>query len=266
MVFDHAGQRLYIATAEGLVWPYNLSTNSFGAPYDLGGWLNAVDIAADDSFLLIAQQNSGVTQGAVQKLNLATGAVTNINYARESGEGGAFDVAIGSNGLAMVTTDYEGSGWTPLREINLATNVISVRSDVPGYNGSEVTGSTQIYRSAHGTHFYFLEGNISSGPVFTYSATTNTFGPSAETELFSRFAAMNRNGTLVATILFSNGGSLDTSPNFNYVHNFTGADSGLAFDAMTDTLYVVNTSAHRIIAYGTNTFAEKFRLNISKPI
>ena len=73
---------------------------------------------------------------------------------------------------------------------------------------------------------------------------------------------MNRNGTLLATLLF--GASLDTAPSFNYLHSFGAADSGVAFDAQMDKLYVVNTSANQIIAYNTNTYAENSRLDIGE--
>ena len=55
MVFDHAGQRLYITTAEGLVWPYNLSNNTLGTPFNVGGSPYGIDITANDSVLLIGQ-------------------------------------------------------------------------------------------------------------------------------------------------------------------------------------------------------------------
>lgn len=267
MVFDFAGQRLYISTSDGFIQRYNVSTGQLETPFNVGGSLNGIDIARDNSFLLVAQNAVGVTQGTVHKVNSSTGAVININYTRSFSESGAWDVAIASNGLAFVTTNFEGSGWTPLHQINLATNAITVRSDAPGSGGDgEVRGSSAIHRSADGTRLYFLEGDISSGPVFTYSAVSDTFGPNAETNSFGSRGAVNRNGTLVGTLLFSSGASIDTAPAFNYVHNFNAADGAVAFDAQTDTFYAVNTSANQIIAYDTNTFAEKFRLDIGDEV
>jgi hypothetical protein len=260
MVFDFSGQRLYIGTADGFVQRYNISGGQLEAAFNLGGSLNAIDIARDNSFLLVAQRAIGVSQGTIHKVNSSTGAVTNINYTREFGEGGTWDVAIGSNGLALVTTSFQG-GFPPVRQIDLATNAISIRNDVPSVNGDS---TSTIYRSADGTHFYFLEGG---GAIFTYSATTNTFSNRANTNNSSiGFAAMNRNGTLVGTNIFPTGTSLEAVPNFNYVHNFSAADSGVAFDALTDTLYAVNTTANQIIAYDTVTYGEKFRLSIGDKI
>ena len=151
-----------------------------------------------------------------------------------------------------------------MREINLATNAIMVRGDVPGSNGSEVRGGSDIHRSADGTRLYFLESG-SGGNVFTYNATANIFGSNGGVGFLSA-AAVNRTGTPLATLLFGSGVSLDTAPSYNYAHNFSAGESGIAFNALTDTLYVVNTAANKIIAYDTNTFAEKFRINIGEPM
>src|SRR4051812_21360188 len=132
VVFDFSGQNLYISNSNGIVQTFNLSTLSFGTSYDLGGSLNGLDIARDNSFLLVAQSATGATQGTFQRVDLATGNITNINYTRTSLETGGSDVSIASNGLALVTTQFAGTGSTPLRQINLATNVISTRSDAPG--------------------------------------------------------------------------------------------------------------------------------------
>src|SRR5437762_7528279 len=120
VVFDFAGQNLYISTSAGLIKTFDLSTRSFVRTYDLGGSLWGIDIARDNSYILAAQDSVGISQGTFQRVNLATGAITNINYTREFGEGGAWDAAIASNGLALVTTRFDGSGFTPLRQIDLA--------------------------------------------------------------------------------------------------------------------------------------------------
>jgi hypothetical protein len=267
MVFDHAGQHLYISTSDGLVQSYNLSTGTFDPPYTLGGSLNGLDIASDDSFLLVAQNNLQNSQITIHRLSLPSGDVINITYTPpydESGSG-AWDVAIASNGLAMVTSR---GGFARVRQIDLSTNAISVRHDVPGSAYDEVTTKTQIHRSADGRRLSFLEYDISSGPIFFYDALTNTFGLRTETDIFtdSAGAAISRDGSLVATRLTDNGAALDTASNLTFVRSFHDADGGVAFDAREDTVYAVNSSSKQIIAYDTNTFVEKFRLDIGEPI
>ena len=160
-VFDFAGQNLFISNNTGIVHTFNLSTLTFGTSYNLGGWLNGLDIARNNSFLLVAQNNTSGNQGTFHKVDLASGMVTNINYTLVSGETGAWDVAIGSHGLALATTRYGGSGWNPLRQINLTTNAISIRPDVPGSgSGGEVRQDAQIHRSTDGTRLFLVEDNI----------------------------------------------------------------------------------------------------------
>jgi hypothetical protein len=273
MVFDHAGQNLYIADGDGLIKTFNVQTRTFQRTYNLGGWLWAIDIAPDDSFIVAAQADFNFFQGTFQRVNLATRAITNINYDLTFGEGGAWDVAIGSNGLALVTTQFLGSGWTPLRQIDLSTNAITIRTDDPGSgSGGQVRGYTQIHRSADGTRLFFMESDSSSGPSFTYSAISDTFGPTFWTFTFRDWAggAVSRNGNLVAqtTGYYPVQASLFTAPSLLQIHDFTdnGLDGGLAFDGVRDILYAVNTATDQIVAYSTRTFAELFRLDIGEPI
>ncbi len=132
MVFDHAGRYLYISTSDGLVEPYNLSTGQLEPVYYAGKALWGIDITPDDSFLLAAENNTANSQGTFHKIDLHTGAITDINYPLTNGEGGAWDVAIGANGIALVTTSrpVTGSGVVPLRQIDLATNSVTIRNDV----------------------------------------------------------------------------------------------------------------------------------------
>jgi hypothetical protein len=274
MVFDFAGQNLYIATITGVIKTFHLSTHTFGRTYNLGGALWGIDIARDDSFILAAQHYFGTSEGVFQRVDLATGTITNINYTRAAGEGGGWYVAIGSNGLALASTQFDGSGWTPLRQIDLGTNTSTIRTDPPASgSGGEVRGDTQIHRSADGTRLFFMESDISSGPLFTYSATTNTFGRSFNTNsiLANHPNAVNRNGRLAAFSAYLPAIVLDTLPNFGHVHTFTspgvyGREGGVAFDGVRDILYIVDSYSPQILAYSTTTFAELFTIPIGEDV
>jgi len=268
MVFAHSGKYLYVSTSNGLVLVYNTSTHVLQPPYNLGGSLHGLDIAPDDTFLLVGQDNVGATQGTFHKIDIKTGAITNLNYSLEFGEAGGWDVAIGSNGLALATTKASGSGWTPLRQIDLATNTFKIRHDAPGSGGGGmVRGYTYIHRSGDGRRMYLLESDVSNGPIFTYSAASNTFGPSAETDEFlvDADAAVSRNGSLLGTRISSTA-SLATAPDFKPVHSFTGLDSGIAFDGQSDLFYGVNSSTDQIIVFDTNTFLERYRFRIGEDV
>jgi WD40 repeat protein len=279
MVFDRGGKYLYITTSDGWVRAYNLSTGQLETGYNLGGSLNGMDIASDDSFLLVAQDVVSGSQGIFHRVDLSSGAVSNIIYNRSGLEAGAWDVAIGSNGIALATTRLPNgySGTTPLRQIDLRSNVASIRSDTPSSGGRhEVYDTTQIYRSADRTRLYFLEAGISDGPVFTYDATTDSFGPLARAWMYfdTATAAINRNGTMLGTLVgvqYPFGSSkpklaVDSAPGLQFLRGFSEPDSGIAFDAVADLIYAVSSSSGQIIAYDTNTFAERFRLDIGETV
>jgi hypothetical protein len=271
MVFDFAGQNLYFSTSNGLIKTLRLSAGAFGTTYNLGGSLNGIDISRDNSFLLVAQNNYGPSQGTVQRVNLANGAITNIHYTRAyAQEGGAWDVAIAANGLALVTTQGTvGSSWTPLRQIDLSTNATTVRADAPGSGfDHQLSTDTQIHRSADGTRLFIMEGDDFRGPVFTYSALTNTFGPSFHMNAYlaSASGAVNRNGNLMGLRTYGTPASLRVMPDYSFVHSFNGIDAGLAFDAVRDIFYGVNSATDEIVAYSTVTYRELFRVQIGEHV
>jgi hypothetical protein len=98
---------------------------------------------------------------------------------------------------------------------------------------------------------------------------SDTFGPSVQTSTFldSASAAVNRDGSLLGTHLGNQtSASLETPPNFNFVHSFSGLDSGLAFDALRDRFYGVNSSTDQIFGYDTNNFAQRVLLQIGENV
>jgi hypothetical protein len=263
MVFDHSGRYLYITTSDGWVRPYHLSSGQLETGYNLGGSLNGLDIAPDDSFLLVTQKTVSDSQGTIHKVDLTTGAITPINYSLYSADG-AWDIAIGSGGRALFTTNIGGSGWTPLREIDLKTNTVTRRTDAPTQGSAGVYNNTQLHRSTDGNRIYIVETLPSA---FVYDAPTATFGSSAHPRWFviPASAAINRDGSLLANRR-DKFVTVDNATDFSFRHSYNGAESGVAFDAVSDSLYVVDAASDQIVAYDTQNFAEKFRLAIGEPV
>jgi hypothetical protein len=269
MVFDFAGENLYFSTSAGLIKAFNLSTGSIVKTYNLGGSLNGIDIARDNSFILAAQNNVASSQGRFQRVNLANGVITNIHYTLEHSEGGGWDVAIAANGVALVSTRGRwGSADTPLRQIDLGTNAITVRTDAPGSGFNNEVSEAKIYRSADGTRLLFMELGFTPTPVFTYSAATDTFGNRINTGASLDFSscALNRNGSLVGLRMYGGPASLRRASDLSFVHGFNEIDGGATFDAVRDIFYGINSTTDQIIAYSTRTYAELFRLNIGENV
>jgi hypothetical protein len=110
------------------------------------------------------------------------------------------------------------------------------------------------------------EPNISSGPIFTYDAVTNTFPTRKQTESYhdATVSAINRNGSLIAMELYNGISVMDR--NFNAVENLAGVNGGLAFDPTRDILYAANSVADELIAYDTNTWDVLYRRSIGENI
>ncbi|MBD2186167.1 hypothetical protein H6G03_34785 [Planktothrix sp. FACHB-1375] len=295
-VFDPTRNLLYITTSDGKVQRYNVVTKTLLSAFNVGTSLNGADITPDGNFLYVAENQTSGGQGFFRKVNLSNGAVTNIPYNLAFGEAGAWDVEIAANGKGLATTDYSGSGWTPLRELNTATDTLSIRTDAPGSGFGEVRQRTHISRSADRSFFFLTESNISSGPIFTYdpngegqekfnlnlSNATNAnilddrgvgtikadqFPSKGETNTFhsNALSSLNRDGSLIALESYPSD-IVIRDKSLNPVKTLTGYEGGMVFDSKRDILYAANVSTDRIVAFDTNSWNQLYTLNIGENI
>jgi hypothetical protein len=271
IVFDNASGHLYISTGTGFVFPFNLTTGYLEAPYDIGGKLGSIDISPDDSTLLVGQGIAGLKSGVFHKIDLATGAVTNLESDRRVGEnldseGGALEAAIAANGLAIATVSYSGGPMTQyFREINLSTDNVTTRSDTPPntYPAFTSPASTQLYPSGDRSLIYCMQLTDAS-EAYNYYSSTNQFGSVATANENPQTGAANRDGTLIARRVENQPTTLQTASSFSFVHSFDGLDSGLTFNQASDVLYGVSTTTDNIVGYNTNTFAQELTLPIGE--
>ena len=149
IVFDHAGHYLYITAKDGWVRPYNLVTEQLETGYYLGGSLNALDIAPDDSYLLVAQNSKSDSLATIHRIDLRNGVITNITYPVTQYESGPWDLSVAANGHVLISA---GESDGPLRDINLLDNTVMVRANLI-YN-------TEISRSADYSRLYIVQGHI----------------------------------------------------------------------------------------------------------
>jgi hypothetical protein len=258
LVYDGSRGILYITSADGLVQRYDVTHQTLLQPWQIGASLYGADITPDGQYLYIAEGLRGITQGMLHKVNLNDGTLTNVTYNRARGEGGAWAVTIANNGKALFDSSFEGSGgFVPLRQIDLNSDVIAIRTDAPGSGGpGQVTQNTQIHRDADGSLLFVAE----TANAFRYEAASDSFPQHAQ----AAFSAVSRDGTLIALLA---GAVPIMDRNFNLVRilggNFNG---GLAFDPSRDLLYAVDATAGQVVAFDSNTWTEKFRLNVGENI
>lgn len=267
-VFAPTGGLIYISTTAGTIARYNLATSSFLSPWAVGVSLNGLDVVPNGTAVYVAEDQVSGGQGMLRKVNTSNGAVTNLPYALTALEAGAWDVKIANNGKGLMSTKSTGSAWVPLREVNLATDTLAIRTDVPGSGFDfEVRNYTQINRGADRSLFFMTESDSSAGPFFTYVAGTDTFPESgfASTFLSSSQSAVNRNGSLIA--YESSAGLSILNPALDTVHVLSAnLNGGMIFDPVLDILYAANSVTDRLVAFNTNTWTELFQLNIGENI
>jgi YVTN family beta-propeller protein len=101
-------------------------------------------------------------------------------------------VAVASNGKAFLTQmDSSGSGH--MLQIDLVTDQVSLRSDF-GSNGRTIW-FTRLDRSPDHAHVGIVEDGISNGPVFSYTASTDTFSAEKDMQQDARWIAVDARGS-----------------------------------------------------------------------
>jgi hypothetical protein len=274
LVFDPTRDLLYITTSSGQVQRYDVANQTLLAPWQVGTSLNGADITPDGNDLLVTDSQTIGSQGVLHEVDLNTGNVTDITYNLASREGGTWDVGVTSNKTALFSTTFLGSGWVPFRQLDLTTGAVTIRKDAPGSGGAgEVTGDTFINRAADGSTLFMAEGDLSSGPIFTYDAASDSFPYKAVTDAYyyNELSAVNRDGSQIATGLgFGPSSFYGVSVMDNNLQSVrtlgTNFNGGLTFDPSRDLLYVADAAADQVVAFDTNTWAERFRLDIGESI
>jgi hypothetical protein len=251
MVFDHTGQHLYIATSIGVVQRFSVPAGELERSYNVGGLSDGIDIAPDDSYLVIAEGSPGIAMGAFQKLDLQTGAVTNITYPLGWYDSSAWDVKIASNGLGFGVT-------SSVRQIDFNTNLITARADVP-----QIVRSTSIVANADHNWLAVVKG------PWLYNSLSDSFSGGDNGTSDDEASALDRTGTLFANLQF-------IAPHYQTAIYSTSSlalsrmlpdiDSGCAFDAKQDVFYGTSSATNEIIAYDANSFSELFRIPIGETV
>lgn len=265
-VYDQAQGVLYISTSSGEIERYDTSSGQLLTPWNVGVNLLGIDITPDGQSLYVAEGQTGATSGVVRKVSTSNGAVSNIFYNLTSGEAGAFDIKIGNSGKGLVTTQFAGSGWVPLRELVTATDTLTIRADAPGSGFSEVRQNTQINRGGDRSLMFMTESNISNGPILTYDSESDSFPSNTTTgsSLSSAQSTVNRNGQLIA--IEAGGGLSILNPSLSTAQILGAFDAGIVFSPKFDLLYAASSSSDEIAVLETATWSEVNRFAIGENV
>ena len=248
IVFDDLRNLLYISTEAGKIEIYDLRTNSFLAPVTVGGSPHGMDITADYSALYVADTQLSSGNGVVHKVNLNTLTVTELAYAVGQNENGSYDIAIGSEGIALFTGSSGGSILIPLYVLDTGTDIITTHPDVMGT--TTIRNNLRVVRSYDRSKIWLVD-NSSNGWIRVYDAPSDTF--IAEKKFYDYLhespIALNRDGSMAAIQLEEHCRIVDS--NFNMVMGLDDSRMGAEFDPSSDLYYQFHGEMGRLFAFDT---------------
>ena len=254
IVPDTARKLLYI-TSGGSVLRYDLTAGVFLTPFSLGGSLRGMDLSPDGNTLLVADSSFSTTTGGVDVVDLPTGVSHRAEFPLAFYEGGAFTVAFGNDGQALVSTGYQGSGWTPLRRFDPVTGVFTVVA-------SSVRQNTMLTASGDAGVIGFAESNSSDGPWGRYRVADGDIARRQlyvdGTSWFNYEIGVNHDGSQFAIPTY--GGTFLYNAAYQKIATLgvyaSGQPIGLAYDPVVDLLYTAWVGTSQIRVFNTNTFAQ----------
>jgi hypothetical protein len=254
-VFDASRNLLYVTTSSGTVERYDVIGERLLAPIAVSAELWGGDITPDDAALYVCDDAVSPTQGFVQRIDLATGAVTALPFDFAGSDSHAWDLVIAANGRAFFTANFFGSGWVPVREIDLATGAIRPRNDALGSFGALVRNRTRFERGATRGLLLVLEADSSAGPMFFYDAASDSFHAGVRLNQFFDFvpAAIAGDDSLLAFRRLATIDVVDRA--LDAVASLPAWDGGLLFDPARARLYAVDTAGQRVLAYRTTDWS-----------
>ena len=116
-VVEDSVRGLLYMTVSNQVLRYDLINGVFLTPFTLGGNLRGLDISPDNNTLVVADTTFSGSSNWVYVVDLPSGLSRQEMFSLASGEAGTWAVAFGFDGAAIITSGYQGSGWSPMRRV-----------------------------------------------------------------------------------------------------------------------------------------------------
>ncbi|HVG31527.1 MAG TPA: Ig-like domain-containing protein [Pyrinomonadaceae bacterium] len=254
MVYDAARDTVYI-TSGSSVLRYHLGSNSYLAPFELGGSLSGIDLSPDGNTLAVADRTRSANEVWIHIVDLQTGQSRKATFPRAFGEGGTFTVAFGNDGGVLISSTYEGSGWVPLRRYVPATGATSQIA-------SSVRQDTMLTGSADRSVIGIAESNSSDGPFGRYRINDGNLlrksGYTDGTSWFNYEMGVNRNGTQYAIPTYGGTFIYDSAlRRINVMGQYAGPQPiGVVYHPAEDIVYFAWAGSTEVRAFDTNSFAQ----------
>ena len=254
MVYDSTRDTVYITNGSSVL-RYQIGSNSFLAPFDLGGSLSGIDLSPDGNTLAVADRQRSATEVWIHLVDLQTGLSSKVTFPRAYSEGGTFTVAFGNDGAIAVTSIFEGSGWVPLRRYNPGTGATNVVA-------SSVRHQTMLTASADASVIGFAESDSSGGPFGRYRVADGNLlrksGFGDGTGWSNYEMGVSRNGTQFAVPTYGGTYIYDAElRRINLVGQYAGPQPvGVVYHPAEDVVYFAWAGSTEVRAFDTNSFTQ----------
>ena len=264
-VFSPDGRTLY-ASNGGVVTSYDVASGQILTSWTVGSSLGGMDITPDGGRLVVTEQtplaqeiinNETRTTIGVHVLDLASGAVSTYSTVVGYLQAPFYDVSVLTNGDAVLTEHFYGSGSTPLFTLDL--------------DSGNLSQSTRWYPQTgvltrNFDHSLTLLGpqNISDAPLHVLNGS-GTIVASHESYAdnvvgYNRgVQAIGSGGGFVAQFLYNQFNIYNTSLNFNSDLRPRYPELqdivGMSFSPADDVLYVLDSRSDSVFALSTTNFS-----------
>jgi DNA-binding beta-propeller fold protein YncE len=254
IAFDGTNQVLYISGGPQ-VRRFDFNTKSFLPPLALGGATMGMDVSADGKRLAIANASRDANENFVDIVTLRTGKVRRVPFPLAFSEGGTHAVAYDADGKLLVTSRFEGSGWTPLRRFDPVTGL--------SHQLAELSAPAMVSPSANHRYVAVAEGNVSSGPYGRYM-TGDTAYRSLQSTSWSLFEiAIAPNGSQSAVPTYGGTFIDDAKKSFPAVGTYAGQTPiGAAYAPTGDVVYFPFAQSNFVAEYDRRTMTERRRFTV----
>lgn len=248
VAFDTRTDVLYISGTDE-VRRYDMQTGSFLSPIQLGGRTLGMDISPDGKTLAVANGTTASGYNHVDLVNLETGESTSVKFDLDFYEGGTYSVAYDSQGKLLVSSKFNGSGWTPLRRYDPT-------SDVTVQLG-QVRQNSMLSASADRNTIAITESNISSGSWGYYHPGDTSYGSQRGTGWFTYEIAVSPDGSQFAVPTYKGTFVGSATQNTTVIGTYAGVlPIGAAYSPVTGNLFLPFAGTNYIAEYNSQTLTE----------
>ena len=244
-VYDMKRDVIYMSY-DNEVLRYDVTAGAYLDPIVVaGGPLKGMDLSPDGHTLAVADADTVAVK--VHLIDLDTHVDTVMSAVNSFYEGGSFQVAFTREGNLLVSSVFLGSGWVPLRKLDISsgmfTTLASVRLD------------SALSTSGDGMVVGFAEPDSSDGPWGSYNALTGAmthFAFFGGTNTFNNGIATNFDGTKFTL----NGGSVYDPAGHGLITIHDGGHYAVASanDPVRPIGYFGMSGTSQVLSYDMNTY------------